>query len=168
MLKKLALLLPLLLSSYAYAGNTNAGDASFEVKIDLPSKSGQYHNPYVAIWIEDSTGQSVRTLALWREREKWLKDIRRWWRKVGRKDEALVDAVTSATRAAGQYSLTFNGLDDKGNPIANGDYFLRVEVVREKGGRTISKQAISLDGQAHAYPLAATAELNKSMFKIKY
>jgi len=162
-LKKIALLMPLIFSSYAYAG-----DARFEVELELPSKSGQYHNPYVAIWIEDTAGNSVRTLALWRERAKWLKDLRRWWRKVGRKNQTLVDAVSSATRAAGRYSLTFNHLDDKGVPIAHGDYFLRIEVVREKGGRTISKQAISIDGQPHAYPLAATAELNSSTFKIKY
>ena len=50
----------------------------------------------------------VTTLALWYdldnpkdEGDKWLKDIRQWWRRVGRDVEVPIDGVTSATRAPG-------------------------------------------------------------------
>jgi hypothetical protein len=49
-----------------------------QLSLNLPPQAGEYHNPYVAVWIEDSAGESVRMLVLWREGSKWLKDIRRW------------------------------------------------------------------------------------------
>ncbi|MBB1268017.1 DUF2271 domain-containing protein [Shewanella sp. SR44-3] len=165
-MKKIAFLLCLvgLMSS-----NANASEQAAELKLslNLPVQSGEYHNPYVAVWIEDSKGQSVRTIALWREGAKWLKDIRRWWRKVGRKDQALVDAMTSATRAAGQYQLKIKALNDKQQPLAPGHYVLHIEVVRENGGRAITKQDFELDGKEHSFTLASNPEMAQSHFYIK-
>jgi hypothetical protein len=148
-------------------GMATSSAAELQLSLTLPSKAGEYHNPYVAVWLEDSSGKSVRTLVLWRERAKWLKDIRRWWRKVGRKDSELVDSITSATRAAGRYQLDFNALDDDKDPLAAGDYVLNVEVVRENGGRGIIKQKFTLNGADQTFTLAANSEMAKSMFTIK-
>lgn len=152
----------LLLTSTAQLSATE-----LQLALKLPAQAGEYHNPYVAVWVEDNKGQSARTLVLWREGSKWLKDIRRWWRKVGRKDAAFVDGITSATRAAGNYQLNFEALDDKGEPLANGNYILRIEVVRENGGRAMLKQPFTINGKAQTYTLTATSETAKSIFTIK-
>jgi hypothetical protein len=149
------------------AGIATATATGLQLSLKLPPQVGEYHNPYVAVWLEDNSGKSVRTLMLWRERSKWLKDIRRWWRKVGRKDENLVDAVTSATRAAGLYQLNFQALDDDKNTLAAGDYILHIEVVRENGGRGMIKQKFTLNGTKQIFHLESNSEIAKSIFTIK-
>ena len=161
MIKKWALFLVILFS----AGKSQATE--LELSINLAKQTGEYHNPYVAAWIENDSGKSVRTLVLWREGAKWLKDLRTWWRKVGRRNKDLVDAVTSATRPAGDYKLNFVALDDQDQPLAQGNYTLKVEVVRENGGRAIIKQKFSLNGQAQSYQLKATGETGPATFSIK-
>lgn len=162
MRKNLLLIIFIWLSS-----TTTLFATELKLSLNLPQQSGEYHNPYVAVWIENSKGKSVRTLVLWREGSKWLKDIRRWWRKVGRKDETLVDAITSATRAAGNYQLTFHALDDDKNQLASGNYILHLEVVRENGGRAIIKQKFTLNGTSQTFTLAPNPEVAKSIFTIK-
>ncbi|MFT5759627.1 MAG: hypothetical protein ACI9LM_004394 [Alteromonadaceae bacterium] len=149
------------------AGIATVSATGLQLSLKLPPQVGEYHNPYVAVWIEDTSGKSVRTLVLWREGSKWLKDIRRWWRKVGRKDESLVDAVTSATRAAGSYQLSFQAFDDDKKNLAAGDYILHIEVVRENGGRGIIKQKFTLNGTSQTFHLESNAEIEKSIFTIK-
>ena len=144
-----------------------ARGAEIELSINLAKQTGEYHNPYVAVWIEDDAGKSVRTLVLWREGAKWLKDIRTWWRKVGRRAPELVDSVTSATRPAGDYRLNFSANDDNGEPLAQGNYTLKFEVVRENGGRAMIKQKFRLNGQAQSYDLQGTLETNPTTFSIK-
>ncbi|MBQ4863789.1 DUF2271 domain-containing protein [Pseudoalteromonas sp. MMG013] len=144
-----------------------AQSTEIELSINLAKQTGEYHNPYVAVWIEDDAGKSVRTLLLWREGAKWLKDIRTWWRKVGRRAPELVDSITSATRPAGDYRLNFKASDDQGNRLENDNYTLKVEVVRENGGRAIIKKKFSLNGQAQTYTLKATPETNIATFSIK-
>lgn len=41
-----------------------ARGAEIELSINLAKQTGEYHNPYVAVWIEDDAGKSVRTLVL--------------------------------------------------------------------------------------------------------
>jgi len=153
---------------FIWLGSINSVLATeLAISLKLPAQQGEYHNPYVAVWLEDTSGKSVRTLVLWREGSKWLKDIRRWWRKVGRKDAELVDAITSATRAAGHYQLSFMALDDDKNNLPQGDYILNIEVVRENGGRGMTKQKFSLNGTNQTFTLATNAELSNSTFTIK-
>lgn len=88
----------MLMSSAAFAA------PKMTVDLTLPEiTEGQYHRPYVAVWVENAQGQPVKTLSLWvwNEGYKWLKDIRRWWRKAGREDMSFVDGIASATRPAG-------------------------------------------------------------------
>lgn len=155
----------LLLVALVFAVKAQATE--IELSVNLAKQSGEYHNPYVAAWIENDAGKSVRTLVLWREGAKWLKDLRTWWRKVGRRNKALVDGITSATRPAGNYNLSFQANDDQEQPLAKGEYTLKVEVVRENGGRAIIKQKFSINGKAQTYTLKATPETNQATFSIK-
>ncbi|MGR5409370.1 PepSY-associated TM helix domain-containing protein [Vibrio sp. PNB22_8_1] len=89
---------------------------------------------------------------------KWLKDLRSWWRKVGRYDRERGDAVTSATRPAGQYRFVWDGTNDDGQRLEQGDYTLHVEVVREHGGRNYLRQKIQLADKEARYQIKPTEE----------
>lgn len=148
------------------ANAAHSTPAQLNIELTLKQQTGQYHPPYVASWIENAQGKPVRTLLLWREKAKWLKDIRRWWRKVGKKDTALVDGITSATRITGKYPLSFSATDDAQKELQQGKYTLFIEVVRENGGRAMIRQPFSLNGKEAAFTLAATNETDKITFSV--
>ena len=143
-------------------------ESNFSVSLTLPEiKTGQYHRPYTAVWIENNKGKHVKTLALWTEPkgQKWLKDIRRWWRKIGRTDEIWVDGISSATRPAGTYELSWDLTTENKTPLQESEYKIFIEVVREHGGRNLLKHSFSLDKNFKT-TLKPTAETGP--IKIKY
>jgi len=160
------LLLLILINFSTLANSNNSAPAALNIELTLKQQTGQYHPPYVASWIENSQGKPVRTLLLWREKAKWLKDIRRWWRKIGKKDAELVDSITSATRITGKYSLSFLAQNDKKKSLQQGQYTLFIEVVRENGGRAMIRQPFSLNGKEEAFILAATNETDEIKFLV--
>lgn len=122
--------------------------SNLSVSLTLPEiTTGQYHRPYTAVWIENNKGKHVKTLALWSEPkgQKWLKDIRRWWRKIGRTDSNWVDGISSATRPAGTYKLNWDLTTEDQHQLSHGDYKVFIEVVREHGGRNLLKHSFSLN-----------------------
>jgi hypothetical protein len=130
------------------------------IALELPKpEHGPYHRPYVAVWIEDAKEQPVKLIELWREKPDWIKDLRRFWRKIGRSDQPLVDARTGATKGPGKYQLSWNGADNAGKPVAPGQYLLVVEAAREHGGRNLVKQAFTWDGSAVAINVKAGSEI---------
>lgn len=136
--------------------------SELEIALQLPKISeGQYHRPYVAVWVEDSSEKSVRLIEIWREKPDWIKDLRRFWRKTGRADQPLVDARTGATKGPGQYRLRWDGKDDQGVAVPNGEYQLVIEAAREHGGRQLVKQKFNWDGTAVAVSVAAGNEIGQ-------
>jgi len=133
--------------------------AYMDIELILPNVvTSIYARPYVAVWIADTEGKSVRTIQLWVGKDEWLKDLRSWWRKVGRNDRAVVDAVTSATRPAGKYRFSWDGLDEQGERVEQGQYTFYVEVVREHGGRNYLRQKLQLEEQSFTHRLEPTQE----------
>ncbi|EDP57819.1 DUF2271 domain-containing protein [Vibrio sp. AND4] len=134
-------------------------NAKIDFEFELPKiDTSMYARPYVAVWVEDDERKPVKTIQLWVGKDEWLKDIRSWWRKVGRYDRELVDAVTSATRPAGQYRFVWDGTNDDGQRLQQGDYTLHMEVVREHGGRNYLRQKIQLADNEVRYQLEPTEE----------
>ena len=134
-------------------------EAEMNIKFVLPNvEASIYARPYVAVWIEDMQRTPIRTVQLWVGQDEWLKDLRSWWRKVGRNDRKVVDAVTSATRPAGEYNFTWDGLDQQGKRVMEGEYTLYVEVVREHGGRNYLRQKLQLSDENFTVQLKATEE----------
>src|SRR5680860_181976 len=122
---------------------------AFEAKlqVEIPQLNvAEYHRPYLAAWIEGADRSVVTTLALWydlnnpkNEGDKWLKDLRQWWRRVGREITVPIDGVTGATRPPGTLAV---GIDVTQLPLAElpeGEYQLVVEAAREVGGRELLK-----------------------------
>ena len=123
------------------------------VDLTLPEiTEGQYHRPYVAVWVEDAKGQTVKTISL------WVWDIRRWWRKAGREDMSFVDGIASATRPAGHYKIDWDLKDDAGKPLVPASYTVFIEVVREHGGRDLVRQNFDLSAGDFTAQLPATTE----------
>lgn len=138
MRKLLTLAVPVMTAGAADAGG-------IELTVEIPKLSvAEYHRPYVAIWIEDASGKVAANLSVWydvdlkdSEGEKWLKDIRQWWRRTGRTLDMPMDGVSSPTKPPGVNKVTFPS--DKGPlaTLAPGDYKLIVEASREVGGKEL-------------------------------
>ena len=119
--------------------------ADLVVDVEVPRlEVAEYHHPYVALWLETPAQAHVADLSVWydgkmtdKEGEKWLKDLRQWWRKSGRNLELPVDGVSGATRAVGTHTLTFTDSDPRLKALAAGDYVLVAEAAREVGGREL-------------------------------
>jgi len=148
----LALTLPLA-SGWAMA-------ADLSVKFELPQlQVAEYHKPYVAIWIEKGDGAIASNLAVLYDvkkkdnaGEKWVKDMRTWWRKGGKDIKLPMDGLSGATKAAGTHTMNFPGATDK---LPAGEYKLVVEAAREAGGRELVRVPFTLPAKGK---LAANAK----------
>lgn len=111
-----------------------------DIQIEIPAiDASPYHRPYVAIWLETAEREGVETIAVWHEQEEWLRDMRQWWRKLGRSKSPSYDAVTGATPKPDTYSISW-----KNETLSPGTYYLNFEAAREEGGRDYLRQAIHL------------------------
>jgi hypothetical protein len=150
----------------------SASASDLTISVEVPALDvAEYHKPYVSIWIENEKGESTN-LAVWyqlEERgqksdkgEEWLKDMRQWWRRIGRDLDMPVDGVSGATRAPGKHSVTFTDGKAPLGKLKRGNYVLLVEAAREVGGRELVKVPFS-------WPLATeqSAKGNKELGEVK-
>jgi FAD:protein FMN transferase len=87
----------------------------YHLTLTLPLKTGRStKRPYVVVWVEDSSGRPVRTLALWGNKSKYYPDLSTAWSFLWRNQNQL-RSVTRATRPAGKYELEWDGLDNEHN-----------------------------------------------------
>jgi hypothetical protein len=108
-------------------------DYQVNFTLTLPSVTAKkYRRPYVAVWVENADAKPVRTITVWGNNPRWIKDLPQWW-KFAKNDNDLVKAVSRATRAPGKYNVVWDGKDDKGNALSQGTYTVWVEVHREHG-----------------------------------
>lgn len=119
-----------------------AAAADLVLQIDLPRLPvAEYHRPYVAVWLERADQTPVATLANWYEvdrgdhGERYLKELRQWWRKIGREQSFPVDGVSGPTRAPGPQRITLRDGAGALGKLPPGDYAVVVEAAREAGGR---------------------------------
>jgi hypothetical protein len=113
----------------------------------------EYHAPYVAIWLESTAEgdkKTTKTLAVWYDTnmknnggQKWLKDLRQWWRRDGRDLQLPIDGVSGATKLSGVHNLSFTLGQAPLTELPKGDYVLFVEMSREVGGREVVKVPFS-------------------------
>lgn len=152
--------LPLALSGLA-AVPAAAGDLA--VTLEIPRKNvAEYHQPYVAVWIERADQSVAANLAVWYLMRgennlgiSFLKDLRQWWRRSGRELTLPIDGVTGATRSPGRHTLRFAAAERPLSELAPGAYQLVVEAAREVGGRELLKVPFTWPP-----PQAATARVD--------
>lgn len=136
------------------AGSALAGEASISIEIPRLSVS-EYHKPYVAFWVENADGSKASTLAVWydakqkdHEGNKYLKDIRQWWRRVGRELTLPADGLSSPTRGPGTHQIVFDASAKPLGELPPGSYQLVVEAAREVGGREVLRVPFQWPPQA--------------------
>jgi len=144
------------LISFSYTADTSA-TASGESG-GRGHGGGMVRNPYIAVWVEDASGSLVRTISLWHlqnGQDRWLSKLHRWYGASGG-----ADTISSATRAAGAYTLSWDGLDADGKALVAGTYTLCVEATREHGPYSLATGELQVSGKALHQELAANGELS--------
>jgi FAD:protein FMN transferase len=133
----------------------------YQAKLDviIPKiKVDKYRAPYLSIWVTDAQKKIVRTLAVWGKEEKWIDSNYVWWRRYGRHMDNL-DAVAKPSRQPGQYSMVWDGKDDKGQSVSAGQYLIHIETSRENGEHTYQTFELEVAPQASTQTLPAQAEV---------
>ena len=134
--------------------------ADLTVTVEIPALDvANYHKPYVALWLEPEQGERTN-LAVWYKLEargqntdkgeEWLKDLRQWWRRLGRDTDMPIDGVSGATRAPGKHSVRFTEGSAPLGTLTSGNYVLMLEAVREDGDRELIKIAFTWPVQTTA------------------
>jgi hypothetical protein len=118
-----------------------------KLSVEIPRLTvAEYHRPYVAFWLERPDQSFVANVAVWydlkqkdNEGTKWLKDMRQWWRRVGRELQMPVDGLSSATRPPGEHQVAVAADKPPFAGLGAGEYVLVIEGAREVGGRELLK-----------------------------
>jgi len=112
--------------------------------------------PYVAAWIEDTSGRLVRVLAFWADKPRYYTELASFYTLIGR-DERRLSNLARATRSAGNYHLVWDGLDEKQMPVEAGSYRVVIETNQEHGSYGKQSGVIVCGDQPAQITLSATA-----------
>jgi len=129
------------------------------------------------VWISDDKNRLVKSLALRGTSERWLSELRTWWRRVGRKEsgrkeagrnsESLIDGFSGATKKNTPLHIVWDGLDDYGNAVIDKQLVLHVEVAREHGGRSYEKIPFAVDELTQPIEVKGSDEIASIKLSVK-
>ena len=126
----------------------------------------RFHNPYLAVWLEDAAENLIRTLKLEYQQgrgDRWLPDLRRWFYRdqvritTGGKD--VTTTISGPTRVPGSYKVVWDGTDSAKKPVPQGSYFLCIEAAREKGPYQLIREKIDITAKPFVKKIADSGEL---------
>ena len=147
-------------------------DPAYEliVNLELAQIQGPSRRPFVAIWIEDKDKNSIRTLTVWFNKPRWLRDLRAWYRANNTKfnaESGSIRTVSSATRSAGAYEIKWDGKDDNGQLVKKGTYTVYIEVAREHGTYQLISQELKVTNKATKIELPSNIEVASASLEVK-
>lgn len=152
--------------SYMTDGNTVKSN-QIKIRFSLPKlEVAEYRKPFVSIWVEDSNRKPVKNLLLLGQNERWMQENRHWWRIQGRTTPELLEGFARPTRRPGEYQLTWDGRDDFGRLLAEGQYSLYVEASREHGDHERLGLKFELNGTAQQVTKEGKKELTQVEIKV--
>lgn len=138
---------------------TWASGMALDITFTVATKAGFVKRPYVAVWIEDANGKTVRNLTVWvqqnRMNPRWLSELRRWTRE----NSALVSTISSATRSPGTYAVAWDGKNDKGAVAPQGDYYVCIETAREHGPYSLVREKVTVGSAGFKKTLSANNDI---------
>ena len=153
----------------AETGNGKAEwNNGFEMIIHLEintQKEGFAKRPYLAVWIEDTTHSPVRTISMWHGSDRYVPELKSWYlkyRNTYNSDVNFKNSITSATRSAGKYTLSWDGKDDRGNYVNPGKYIVKIEVSREHGTYQLMRQEIECNDTPKQVNLTGNIEISSA------
>ncbi|MFL3656695.1 MAG: DUF2271 domain-containing protein [Opitutales bacterium] len=130
------------------------------IEYEVPKlKVSKYRAPYVAVWITDADRNLVKTLKMLGDSPRWTEENYVWWRRYARKEPLLVDAISEPSRKPGRYRLLWDGTNDFGHSMPQGDYILNIEFSREYGGHSMAKIDLPLYEKKHRSHRKAVGEI---------
>ena len=88
----------------------------------------------------------------------YLDELRRWYGAVG-SDPALTPTSTGPTPNPGTYTVVWDGKNDKGALVEQGDYYVCVESARQNGPYSLVREKVTLGSALFKQKLGANAEL---------
>jgi len=134
--------------------------SGYQLTVTLPLNAGRSKKrPYVAVWVEDSSGKLVRLLAFWGSNSKYHATLGTIWSLLYR-NHVSFRSVTRATRSAGKYELVWDGLDDDHKPVPLGSYRITVETNQEHGSYAKQTGTITLADSPTSIMLPATTNFD--------
>lgn len=155
-----------------YAGwNSNY---ELAINFDIALIEGmRVRRPFVAVWIEDADGKPVRNLSVWFNKDRWLPDLKQWYRHYGdafkAEDGKFKASVSSATRSPGKYTMKWDGKDDSGADTKPGKYTVVIEAAREHGTYQVMKQDIEIkkNPSQQSFNLAGNVEISAASVELR-
>ena len=133
------------------------------VTVDLARLDGRARRPYLAAWVEDGDKFPVRTIALWFQKERYLPELREWYRadrlRAMAEGNDITRSVSSATRSPGHYTLEWDGKDNQGKLVKPGKYTVYIECVREHGGYDLFHKDVDFNGTPAKVQLPGGSEI---------
>jgi thiamine biosynthesis lipoprotein ApbE len=139
-------------AAFAAAAPGSLWDPSMELTIDfeIAQPRGFAKRPFVAAWVEDADRFQVKTIALWYHEDRYLTEMKSWYRsdrmRAMAEGKEIVRSVSSATRGPGKYSLKWDGKDNAGKLVKAGKYTVYLEVAREHGTHQLMKKEFDFNG----------------------
>jgi thiamine biosynthesis lipoprotein len=120
---------------------------------------GRAQRPYVAVWIENTSGKLIRVLAFWANKEKYFSELSSFWNLASR-NQNLLYSTARATRDPGHYQFVWDGLDNDRKPVSPGTYRIVVETNQEHGVYAKQAGTIACVSSPAALTLPATANFD--------
>jgi thiamine biosynthesis lipoprotein ApbE len=157
-------------AAFAPAATGGLWDPTMELTIDfeIAHLSGMVRRPFIAAWIEDADRFQVKTIALWYHEDRFLTEMKSWYRsdriRAMAEGKEIFRTVGAATRAPGKYSLKWDGKDNAGNTVKAGKYTVYLEVCREHGTHQIMRKEFDFNGKPAKVSFPGNIELTSASF----
>jgi hypothetical protein len=144
-------------SSSTSKGKQIPAGAKATVSWTYSASGGMARNPYMAVWIEDSTGAYVKTLALYHRAngDNWLDELTTWYAASGG-----TDTTTSGTVPAGSYTASWDGSAAAGGQADQGSYYVCVESAVEHGSESIVRQQVTFGSSSSQMTLSPSGSIS--------
>lgn len=128
---------------------------------------GPARNPFIAVWVETAAGELVANISVWYnppKGQRWINNLSSWYAADGAYYSANgsddLEAKTGATRPAGAYTVSWDGVDAAGERAMQGEYVVFVESAREHGSHSLTSAPITLGTGATEATLDDDGELS--------
>ena len=122
--------------------------------------SGRVRNPYIAVWVEDASSTVVGVVSVWYSSRdsKYLRELTEYTAATTTVSSGAIDAVSGATRSAGDYHVQWDGIGLDGTALS-GQYTVWIEAAREHGPHSVTSGPVTL-GTPGTATIPANGELS--------